>query len=175
MAQYLITGALVDPLQTGGIGLPILEKILGTGKFNIKLLVRNPVSTYNLPPALSSVHQVDYTEHNTLVEHLRGQDAVIVFTSFIPGNGLDTKHIALVNAAIDAGVEYFIPSEWALDTGGLMGSTNDRHGPTLPTDMVLAAKRVSHNYLLCRAAERKIKFAVVYPGVMFETCELYFF
>jgi hypothetical protein len=96
-----------------------------------------------------------------------------VFTSFIPGNSLDTKHIALVNAAIDAGVRYFIPSEWALDTAGIMGNSSDRHGPTLPTDMVLAAKRVSHNYLLCRAAEGKIRFVVVYPGVMFENCELF--
>jgi hypothetical protein len=98
-----------------------------------------------------------------------------VFTSFIPGNELDIKHIALVNAAIDAGVKYFIPSEWALDTAGIMGHASDKHGPTLPTDMVLAAKRVSHNYLLCRAGEGKIKFAVVYPGVIFENGELFFY
>ncbi|XPS68673.1 hypothetical protein M3J09_000959 [Ascochyta lentis] len=49
-----------------------------------------------------------------------------------------------------------------------MESTPDGHGPTLPTDMVLAPKRVSHNYLLCRAAEGKLKFCVVYPGVLFE-------
>ena len=51
-----------------------------------------------------------------------------------------------------------------------MGSTSERYGPTLPTNMVLAPKRVSHNYLLCRAAEKKIKFAAVYPGVLFEAC-----
>ncbi|SCO92404.1 uncharacterized protein FRV6_16532 [Fusarium oxysporum] len=156
-------------IGTGRISLPILEKVLATGGFNIKLLVRNPISAYpSLPSGLSSVHQVDYADHKSLVQHLRGQDAVLVFTSFVPGNGLDTKQIALVNAAIDAGVKYFIPSEWALDTGGIMGNASDKHGPTLPTDMVLAPKRVTHNYLLCRAAEGKIRFAVVYPGVMFE-------
>ncbi|KAF2019806.1 isoflavone reductase family protein [Aaosphaeria arxii CBS 175.79] len=154
---------------TGKVGLPLLEKVIATGNYNIRLLLRNPLSTYSgLPQGLSSIHQVDYTDQKSLADYLRGQDAVIVFTSFLPGNGLDTKHIALVNAAIDAGVKYFIPSEWALDTAGIMGSTVDRHGPTLPTDIVLAPKRVSHNYLLCRAAEGKIRFAVVYPGVIFE-------
>lgn len=163
---------LANLTQTGRIGLPILEKVLSAGQFNIKLLVRNPLSTYSFPPAFVSAHQVDYTDHNSLVQHLRGQDAVIVFTSFLPGNGLDTKHIALINAAIDAGVKYFIPSEWALDTAGVMGKTSNKHGPTLPTDMALAPKRVSHNYLLCRAAEGKIRFVVVYPGVLFEQSQL---
>lgn len=95
-----------------------------------------------------------------------------MFTSFFPGNSLDVKQIALVNAAIEAGVKYFIPSEWALDTAGMMGSTNEKYGPTLPTDMVLACKRVMHNYLLARAGERKIRFAVIYPGVLVEPCEL---
>ncbi|KAF9701990.1 hypothetical protein EKO04_000834 [Ascochyta lentis] len=144
-------------------------EVAKAGDFDIKLLVRNEVSTYdNLPKGLHSIHQVDYSDHKSLVRHLQAQDAVIVFTSFVPGNEFDKKHIALVNATIDAGVKYFIPSEWALDTAGKMESTPDGHGPTLPTDMVLAPKRVSHNYLLCRAAEGKLKFCVVYPGVLFE-------
>ncbi|EKG12903.1 NmrA-like protein [Macrophomina phaseolina MS6] len=152
----------------GRLSLPLLKRVAATEKFTIKLLVRN-LSTYSsLPSGLASAHQVDYSDHKALVNHLRGQDIVIVFTSLVPGNGHDIKHIALINAAIDAGVQYFIPSEWALDSAGVMGSTNERYGPTLPTDMVLAPKRTSHNYLLSRAAEGKIKFAAVYPGVMFE-------
>ncbi|THY75332.1 NAD(P)-binding protein [Aureobasidium pullulans] len=154
---------------TGPMGLPMLERITATGKFNIKLLVRNQISSYaNIPKGVQSIHQVNYYDHKSLVEHLKGQDIVIVFTSFVPGNELDRKQIALVNAAIDAGVKYFIPSEWAPDTAGRMGSVQDGHGPTLPTDMVLAPKRVTHNYLLCRAAEKKLNFCVIYPGVLFE-------
>ncbi|PSN72947.1 isoflavone reductase family protein [Corynespora cassiicola Philippines] len=150
----------------GKLGLPILKLALATGKYKIKLLVRNPVDEYsNLPTNKISVHQVDYRDHPNLVHHLQGQDAIIVFTSLLPGTGLDTKQIALINAAIDAGVKYFIPSEWALDTAGIMGSASDRFGPTLPTNMVLAPKRATHNYLLCRAAEHKIHFAAVYPGL----------
>lgn len=103
--------------------------------------------------------------------HLRGQDAVVVFSGFLPGMQFDTKHIALVNAAIEAGVKYFMPSEWALDTAGDMGSTSEQIGPTLPTNMVLAPKRVSHNYVLARAAEGKIKLAVIYAGVILESGE----
>lgn len=155
------------------MGLPMLERITAAGKFNIKLLVRNQISSYaNIPKGVQSIHQVDYYDRKSLVEHLKNQDIVIVFTSFVPGNGLDRKQIALVNAAIDAGVKYFIPSEWAPDTAGRMGSVQDGHGPTLPTDMVLAPKRVTHNYLLCRAAEKKLNFCVIYPGVLFELGKL---
>ncbi|KAH7092174.1 isoflavone reductase family protein [Paraphoma chrysanthemicola] len=151
---------------TGRIGLPILERVLATGKFNIKLLVRNQVSAYTLPSGLASAHQVDCKDHKALVQHLKGQDAVIVFTSFVPGNELDVKNIRLVDAAIEAGVKYFLPSEWAPDTAGAMDSAPDRHGPTLPTDMALAPKRATHNYLLSRAAEGKIQFAGVFTGVL---------
>jgi hypothetical protein len=94
-----------------------------------------------------------------------------VFCSFIPGIPFAQKHIALVNAAIEAGVKYFLPSEWALDTAGIVDSTPERYGSTLPTNYILAPKRVSHNYLLCRAAEKNINFAVVYPGVLVEACK----
>ncbi|KAF2105648.1 isoflavone reductase family protein [Lophiotrema nucula] len=154
---------------TGKTGVPILERLLATKQFNIKLLVRNSIASYSDLPQNIPAHQVDYADHARLVDHLRGQDAVVVFCSFVPGSGFDTKHIALVNAAIEAGVKYFIPSEWALDTAGIMGSTSGRHGPTLPTNMVLAPKRVSHNYMLCRAAEGKINFAAIYCGVLIES------
>ena len=149
-----------------------MKSIVATGEFTIKLLVRN-LSAYSslLPSGLASAHQVDFSDHKSLVRHLHGQDIVIVFTSFAPGHGHDTKHIALIDADIEAGVKYLLPSEWALDTAGVMGSTNERNGPTLPTDMVLAPKRTTHNYLLSRAAEGKIKFAVIYPGVIFELGE----
>ncbi|KAL2026859.1 hypothetical protein VTO58DRAFT_102840 [Aureobasidium pullulans] len=108
---------------TGPMGLPMLSRITATEKFNIKLLVRNQISSYaNIPKGVQSIHQVNYYDHKSLVEHLKNQDIVIVFTSFVPGNELDRKQIALVNAAIDAGVKYFIPSEWAPDTAGRMGS-----------------------------------------------------
>ncbi|KAJ4302838.1 hypothetical protein N0V90_001729 [Kalmusia sp. IMI 367209] len=156
---------------TGKVGLPTLHALLAKNLFSIKLLVRNNPSTYaSLPNGLSSIHQVDYSDRSSLIPHLRGQDAVIVFSSFAPGNKFDKKHITLIDAAIDAGVKYFIPSEWALDTAGIMGSTSERYGPTLPTNYVLAPKRVSHNYTLCRAAEGEIKFAIIYPGVLPEVC-----
>jgi hypothetical protein len=160
-------------MQTGKTGLATLHKLVANPRFSIHLLVRNPVSTYsNLPSALASVTQVDYTAHDALVKNLTGKDAVIVFSSFAPGTRFDLKHIALINAAIDAGLKYFIPSEWALDTAGASESTTGLIGPTLPTNMVLAPKRVSHKYLLCRAAEGRINFAAIYCGVIVESCTL---
>ncbi|CAD0054103.1 unnamed protein product, partial [Aureobasidium pullulans] len=79
---------------------------------------------------------------------------VIVFTSFVLGNELDRKQIALINVAINAGIKYSIPLEWAPDTASRIG--------------ILALKRVTYNYLLCRAAEKKLNFCVIYLGVLFK-------
>jgi hypothetical protein len=162
--------------QTGKTGLPTLHKLASNPQFSIHLLVRNPITTYtSLPTTLASVTQVDYTDHSSLVSLLtsKSADIIIVFASFAPGMGFDLKHIALINAAIAAGVKYFIPSEWALDTAGVSESTHEKIGPTLPTNMVLAPKRVTHNYLLCRAAEGKIRFALIYTGVFLEACSYF--
>ena len=90
---------------------------------------------------------------------------MVVFTSFLPHHALDTTQLALIDAAIAAGVKFFIPSEWAPDTAGANGATLMRIGrDTLPPSPGVAAKRVVHNYLLARSGEGKIAFAMVHAG-----------
>ncbi|EOD42949.1 putative isoflavone reductase family protein [Neofusicoccum parvum UCRNP2] len=169
-----------DPLFPGGAGWegvegtgntaqPVLRQVFETGKFDITVLVRGAASDYaSRVPAGVAVAQVDFSSHAQLVAALRGNEVVIVFTRFLPGHDLDIKQLALVDAAIAAGVPFFVPSEWAPDTAGANGASPARIGASLPTNPVLAPKRVVHNYLLNRAAEGKIAFAVVYCGVLLE-------
>lgn len=95
-----------------------------------------------------------------------------MFTKFAPGSTPDKIQIPLIDAAIEAGVKLFVPSEWAPDTAGGNAATATRIGPaTLGPSGVLGPKRATHNYLFGRAAEGLISYALVYPGVIIEACE----
>lgn len=63
------------------------------------------------PPDGIPVLKTDYT-HGSLVKALKGQDAVV---SAIAGAAL-LEQIKIVDAAIEAGVKRFIPSEYGTDT-----------------------------------------------------------
>lgn len=96
---------------------------------------------------------------------MTGADAVVVFIQFHPGGDLDIVQLALINAAIEAGVKLFVPSEWAPDTAGGNGATIARVGPnTLPPNPAIAAKRVIHNYLMARSAANQIDFVSLHVG-----------
>lgn len=75
-----------------------------------------PLITTKDAPALTKegipAIQVDYTDKDSLVEHLRGVNAVL---SFITAQ-TDPDNIAqktLINASIEAGVKRFAPNEWS--------------------------------------------------------------
>ncbi|KAL1966264.1 hypothetical protein VTN77DRAFT_4617 [Rasamsonia byssochlamydoides] len=156
---------------TGKTGLPVLEAVAASGKFNIKLLIRETTADRErkLPPNIQTVY-VDFARPSTLVDALRKQDAVVVFTNFGPGSGLDKLQLPLIGAAIEAGVKLFVPSEWAPDTAGGNAATPSHIGPaTVPPHGVLGAKRAVHNYLFARAAEGAISFTLLYPGVVLQS------
>jgi hypothetical protein len=82
--------------------------------------------------------------------------------------------IALINAAIEAGVKFFIPSEWAPDSAGSNVIDDPWIGRTLRPNVVIAPKRAVHNYLMARAGQGKIAFAVVFPGVIIPSSKYFF-
>ena len=57
--------------------------------------------------------QVDYSNPETLVNALKGQEALIITLSGMAPQDTETK---LVHAAGEAGVPWILPSEWAPDT-----------------------------------------------------------
>ena len=57
--------------------------------------------------------KVDYKKPETLVEALRGQDALIITLS---GHSPKDTESQLINAAGKAGVAWILPNEWSPDT-----------------------------------------------------------
>jgi uncharacterized protein YbjT (DUF2867 family) len=94
---------------SGSLGAVILRKLLDTGKFNVTVLRRTGSETTY--PEGANVVDVDYSSHESLVAALKGQDAVISAIS-----GVWETQIALIDAAVAAGVKRFLPSEFGSDT-----------------------------------------------------------
>lgn len=113
-----------------------------------------------------AVKQVDFESHAGLVSAFQGVDAVVSVMTFGPLSDIDIVELRLINAAIEAGVKFFIPSEWAPDSAGADITEEPWIGKTLRPNSVIAPKRVVHNYLLARAGQGKIAFAIVYTGVI---------
>ena len=96
---------------TGDLGKHIFAGLLADSTFNVTVLSRiNSTATF---PSNVKVLKVDYSDKNALVEALVGQDVVI---SAVGGEGLTTNvDLTLIEAALQAGVKWFIPSQFASD------------------------------------------------------------
>ncbi|KAG8407140.1 hypothetical protein J3458_020634 [Metarhizium acridum] len=106
-------------MQTGNNGKPLLDVVAASEKFKITLLVRKPPENYiDIVPDSVTVKQVDFQSHASLVAAFRGIDAVVSVVAFGPQSDIDVVEIGMINAAIEAGVKFFIPSEWAPDSAG---------------------------------------------------------
>ncbi|KAL7921429.1 hypothetical protein ACQKWADRAFT_295760 [Trichoderma austrokoningii] len=151
--------------QGARLGSRVLQRIAALEKYDITFIGRKEPSEYKNVPEGVPIVQVDLKDHMSLVKALTGADAVVIFTQFNPGGDLDIVQLALINAAIEAGVKLFVPSEWAPDTAGGNGATVARVGPnTLPPTPAIASKRVVHNYLLARSAANQIDFVSLHVG-----------
>lgn len=98
---------------TGNLGKHILPALLADATFQVTVLSRNQSSATF--PSNVKVIKADYSKHAELVKALQGQEVVI---STVGGEGLATNFDStLIKAAIEAGVKWFIPSEFGVDTG----------------------------------------------------------
>ena len=87
------------------------EALLQTGKHTITAITRLD-SQIKLPQCVIC-KKVDYSKPETLVEALRGQDALVITLS---GHTPKESEMQLVNAAGEAGVPWILPNEWSPDT-----------------------------------------------------------
>lgn len=85
--------------------------LLATGQHTVTAITRTD-SQSTLPEGVA-VKNVDYSKPETLVEALRGQDALIVT---LGGQTPKDTDSALIKAAGEAGVPWVLPNEWAPDT-----------------------------------------------------------
>lgn len=149
-----------------------MEAVAASNRFDILLLVRKSSAIYEkLVPDSVAITEVDFESHVALVSALQGIDAVVSVMTFGPASDIDIVEMRLINAAIEAGVNFFIPSEWAPDSAGADITEEPWIGKTLLPNSIIAPKRVVHNYLLARSVQGKIAFAVVYAGVIIPSCK----
>ncbi|KAK4496715.1 hypothetical protein PRZ48_012698 [Zasmidium cellare] len=95
----------------GNIGSRIVDALLATGKHSITAITRKE-TTSNFPEKVITQY-VEYDQPQTLVNALRGQDALIITVGFFAPKNLSSL---LVRAAGDAGVPWILPSEWSPDS-----------------------------------------------------------
>ena len=98
---------------TGRIGRHIVEAIVATGKHTVVVLSRS-ASDSQLEAIGVKVIQVDYENHKSLVTALRGVHTVLSTLVSLDQQELGASQIALLNAAVEAGVKRFAPSEYAI-------------------------------------------------------------
>jgi uncharacterized protein YbjT (DUF2867 family) len=86
------------------------EALLKTGKHTVTALTREG-SQSKLPDGVIS-KPIDYSKTETIVEALKGQDALIVT---LPGQVPEGTELNLVTAAAEAGVKWIL-NDWCPDT-----------------------------------------------------------
>ncbi|KAJ1547488.1 hypothetical protein HK405_005713, partial [Cladochytrium tenue] len=94
----------------GNVGMFIAEALLKTGKHVVTAISREG-SGGKLPNGVL-VKRVDYDDHASLVDALRGQDILIITMGVFVPEAIDA---ALIRAAADAGVAWVIPNGWTYD------------------------------------------------------------
>jgi acetolactate synthase small subunit len=95
---------------TGSVGQNIVDAILATGKYSVIVFSRR--ESLSLIAKGVTVVSVDYNDHQRLVQALQDVHTVISCIADLNESCRDAQ-LALLKAALAAGVKRFAPSEWA--------------------------------------------------------------
>ncbi|CAI6340716.1 unnamed protein product [Periconia digitata] len=95
----------------GNSGQFMTEELLKTGKHTVTALTR-PESKTQLPEGVTAKH-IDYDHPKTIVDALRGQDALVITLSAFAPHRAEEK---LIRAAAEAEVSWILPNEWSPDS-----------------------------------------------------------
>ncbi|ROW09402.1 hypothetical protein VMCG_02245 [Cytospora schulzeri] len=133
-SNYLKKVAIVGP--TGQVGSHILEHLLKNGKHEVTAITRKD-SSATLPDGLN-VARVDYSEPSTLVEALRGQDALIITLAASAPQDTQSKLIEAAAAAEiqDLGKSSFITTCCGFWYEFSLAGTETRYGFDFPNHKV---------------------------------------
>lgn len=107
MPSMIKTIAIVG--VTGTIGTYITQALLAKKRFSITAISR-PDSKAEFPQEVK-VARVDYDDHNSIIEGLRGHDALIITTSVWAPRDTSAK---LIRAAAAAGIPWILPNEFGM-------------------------------------------------------------
>ncbi|KAF4435176.1 hypothetical protein FACUT_7364 [Fusarium acutatum] len=96
---------------SGNLGREVIDEILARGSYEVVILSRGAQAA-DLPKGVAW-RQVDYDDKSALVDAMKGVDTVLSFLAMFDQNEALELHKKLIDAAIEAGVRRFAPSEWA--------------------------------------------------------------
>lgn len=95
----------------GSVGKFITEALLSQGKHEVTAITRQD-SDSTLPEGIHHIRKVNYDNKESLVDAMKGQDALIITLKPMSPPDTQTK---LMDAAVEAGVEYVMPNEYGVD------------------------------------------------------------
>lgn len=93
----------------GSVGAYITQSLLKTGKHTVTAITRED-SNSKLPEGVKAA-KVNYDDENTLVEALKGQEALVITMK----TGQKEASLKLIRAAAKANVSYIMPNEYSPD------------------------------------------------------------
>jgi len=108
-SNYIKNVAIVG--AGGNSGSFMTEAILKAGKHTVTALTRFD-SKSKLPEGVIVKH-IDYSKPETIVEALKGQDALVIT---LGGMSPKENDIKLIEAAGEAGVSWILPNDWSPDS-----------------------------------------------------------
>ncbi|KAL7268362.1 hypothetical protein RUND412_009019 [Rhizina undulata] len=138
---------------TGNIGNHILAA-LRASDYHVAVLTRGGSAAPQSLPADVKVVTVDYNNHASVVKALKGHDALVASIAST-ALGLQKK---IIDAAVEAGVKRYIPSEFGSDT------SNEKTSQLA----VCKAKVETREYLEVLSKEEKIEWSGVVNGALLE-------
>ncbi|QIW99238.1 hypothetical protein AMS68_004756 [Peltaster fructicola] len=112
MSNHITNVAIVG--AGGNSGSRMTQELLKTGKHTVTAITRHESDSSKNFPKDVIVRKVDYTKPQTIVEALRGQEALIITLS--GRSDIHAIEAMLVRAAADAGVPWILPNEWSPDS-----------------------------------------------------------
>lgn len=128
MTSYIHKIAIVG--ATGTIGTFITSALLSRKRFTITAISRND-SKAEVPTGVE-VARVDYNDHKSIVDALKGHDALIITTSVWAPKDTSAK---LIKAAAAAGTPWILPNEFGMYNTDQ--ATNDTIGSSKEQDREL--------------------------------------
>ncbi|PWW77929.1 putative isoflavone reductase like protein P3 [Tuber magnatum] len=137
---------------TGNLGPSILKALQASSALETTILTRETSKTAQSPPPNTKVLTADYTSVPSLAAAFAGQDAVV---SAIAGAALADQQ-ALIDAAVQAGVKRFIPSEFGSNV------TNEKSAKL----SVFGGKLATVDYL--KKKEGEITWSALINGPFFD-------
>ncbi|KAH8689217.1 hypothetical protein GQ44DRAFT_720580 [Phaeosphaeriaceae sp. PMI808] len=97
---------------SSNVGREVIDAIAKRGNHEVTILSRKSEPPADLPPAIQWI-MVDYNNYSSLVSALRGIDTVLSFAVTMDGDANIKLEKQIIDAAIEAGVSRFAPSQWS--------------------------------------------------------------